>query len=113
MILRKPYAFLIKYFRLIHIIMFVFFIYLVFALREIYIFFKDYIGGNGYMYFENMASKYVSPWLLGIVILLFVLAISIFYLMRKKEKPVLFYRLVMGYTVILLGVLIYYYFFFK
>ena len=61
MILRKPYAFLIKYFKIIHIIMFIFFSYLVFSLRKIYMFFVNYIKTNNYIYFENMAKEYVTP----------------------------------------------------
>ena len=38
MIIRKPYAFLIKYFKVIHIIMFVVFGYFIFAIKDI----KDY-----------------------------------------------------------------------
>ena len=40
MIIRKPYAFLIKYFKVIHITLFVFMTYLLFKTRNIYIFFK-------------------------------------------------------------------------
>ena len=35
MILRKPYAFLIKYFKIIHIVMFLVFGYFVFAINDI------------------------------------------------------------------------------
>ena len=113
MILRKPYAFLIKYFRLIHIIMFIVFSYLVFSLRPIYIFFSDYVSGNNYMYFENMAQKYISPILFVMVIIVMAMAIGIYFLMRKKNKPILFYRLVIIYSFVLLVSLIYFYIFFK
>ena len=113
MILRKPYAFLIKYFRLIHILMFVLFTYLIFSLRPIHIFFSDYLSGNNNMYFENMASKYIPFILFIVVVIILALAIGIFFLMRKKEKPVLFYKLVILYSSILLIALIYFYFFFK
>lgn len=113
MILRKPYAFLIKYFKIIHIVMFFLFAYLVFLIRPIYIYFADSISGNNYMYFENIASRYVSPILFIVVIVIMILAIAIFFLMRKKEKPILFYKLVILYTFVLLVVLIYFYFFFK
>ena len=113
MILRKPYAFLIKYFRLIHFLMFILFAYLVFALRPIYIFCTDYMNGNNNMYFENMANKYIPFHLFIITIVVFTLSIGIFFLMRKKEKPVLFYKLAIVYTILLLFALIYFYLFFK
>ena len=113
MILRKPYAFLIKYFKLIHIIMFVFFSYLVFALRKIFIFFKEYVTSGSFTYTDGMVSKYISPIVYVMVILLLASAIAIFFLMRKKDKPLLFYRITIVYTTILLGAFIYYAVFFK
>ena len=113
MILRKPYAFLIKYFKIIHIVMFFLFAYLVFLIRPIYIFFLESISGNNYMYFENIANRYVPPIVFIVVLVIMVLAIAIFFLMRKKEKPVLFYKLTIVYTFVLLVTLIYFYFFFK
>ena len=113
MILRKPYAILIKYFKPIHILMFIFFSYFVFALRKIYIFFSTYIKTSNFTYIENMSNIYV-PWILFLfVILLLALSIGIFLLMNKKEKPVLFYRVMIGYCVFLLVILIYYVVFFK
>ena len=113
MILRKPYAFLIKYFKLIHIIMFALFSYLVFALRKIYVFFSDYIKTSNFIYTEKITQTYV-PWtLIVIVIILLGLAIGILLLMRKKEKPVLFYKIMIAYTVVLFAVLVYFMGFFK
>ena len=113
MILRKPYAFLIKYFKLIHILMFVFFSYIVFALRKIYIFFADYVKSSSFTYIEGMASRYVSPIVYVLVILLLAGAIAIFFLMRKKDKPLLFYKITIIFTSLLLIAFIYFAFFFK
>ena len=113
MILRKPYAFLIKYFKIIHIIMFIFFSYLVFSLRKIYMFFVNYIKTNNYIYFENMAKEYVTPIMFIMVFIILGAAIAIFLLMRKKEKPVLFYRVLILYSIVLIGVFIYFYSFFN
>lgn len=113
MILRKPYAILIKYFKVIHILMFVSFGYLVFALRKIYVFFSSYIKTSNFTYFENMSSIYVPWFLFFIVIILLGLAIGILLLMNKKEKPVLFYKIMIGFCAFLLIFLIYFLFFFK
>ena len=112
MILRKPYAFLIKYFKIIHIIMFIFFTYLVFALRKIYLFFANYVKTSTFTYVENMASNYITPIMFVMVLIILVLAISIFLLMRKKDKPILFYRILIVYSIVLLISLIYFYSFF-
>ena len=113
MILRKPYAILIKYFKTIHIVMCVLFVYLVFAIRKIYMFFSNYIKTSTFVYSENMVNKYV-PWLLIIIVLvLLALSISIFLLMHKKEKPVLFYRIMIIYCLLLIAMFIFFRVFFK
>ena len=113
MILRKPYAFLIKYFKVIHIIMFVLFSYLVFALRKIYVFFVDYVKSSSFTYIEGMSSKYVSPLVFVMCIILLAGAFGIFFLMRKKDKPLLFYKLTVIHSFVLLIAFIYYKIFFK
>ena len=113
MILRKPYAMLIKYFKLIHIIMFFFFAYLVFVIRKIYLFFSEYVKTSNFTYFEDMTSRYIPIIVFFMIILILGLAIGVFLLMRKKDKPVLFYKLLITYCVILLAVFIYFFAFFK
>ena len=113
MILRKPYAILIKYFKLIHILMFVFFAYFVFVIRKIYLFFSDYVKTSNFTYFEDMTTRYVPIIVFFMVILLLGFAILIFLLMRKKDKPVLFYRLLILYCAILLVLFIYLFIFFR
>lgn len=113
MILRKPYAFLIKYFKAIHITMFIFFSYLVFALRKIYVFFVDYVKSGSFTYIEGMSLKYVSPLMFIMIILILAGSIGIFFLMRKKDKPLLFYKLTIIHTIVLLIASIYFAIFFK
>ncbi len=113
MILRRPFAFLIKYFKLIHIIMFIGFSYLVFVIRKIYVFFSDYVKTSNFTYFENMTSKYVPIFAFIVVLIILGLAISILLLMRRKDKPIAFYKFVIGYCSVLLIALIYFFAFFK
>ena len=108
MILRKPYAFLIKYFKVIHIIMFGVFLYFIFALRKIYTFFVGYVKTGSFTYINNMARSYISPILFVFAILIAISAILIFLLMRKKQKPVLFYRVLIVYSIFLLVALTFY-----
>ena len=113
MILRRPYAILIKYFKLIHIIMFIFFAYFVFVIRKIYLFFSDYVKTSNFTYFEDMTARYVPIFVFFMIILLLGFAIGIFLLMRRKDKPVLFYRILITYLCILLVVFIYLFIFFN
>ena len=89
MILRKPYAFLIKYFKLIHIVLFLLSGYMFFRLRDMYVFFKDFVKNDVYLYVENIASHYISTMMFVAVIVTLIMVIAIFHLMRQKEKPVL------------------------
>lgn len=91
MIIRKPYAFLIKYFKIIHITLFFLIIYLVIKTRNLYIFFKDFSSTGTYTYIENMATNYVTVFMIITSIILIGLLLSIFFLMKQKEKKVKFY----------------------
>ena len=102
MILRKPYAFLIKYFKIIHIILFLIFTYLVFAIRNIYMFFVNYVKNDNFTYLENMASKYMSTLILFLSVLIIAFGVSVYLLMKKKQKPILFYKILIIYGIVLL-----------
>ena len=93
MIIRKPYAFLIKYFKVIHITIFVIAIYLLIKSRNIYVFYGDYLISGTYNYIENMALSYVHPFMIIVSILLMGIFLLIYLLMKQKEKKVLYYLL--------------------
>ena len=98
MVIRKPYAFLIKYFKIIHIVIFITLIFLLFKLRAIYIFFKNYLLNGTYLYVNNMAGKYVGiPLILTIVVLIGIFLL-IFLLMKQKKKPIIYYISALVYT---------------
>lgn len=102
MILRKPYAFLIKNFKLIHIILFFICTILLFRLRSVYVFFDSIVTTDAYTYLEDMASHYVP---ISSIILAFVMGISafiIYKLMKSKDKPVLYYLFFIIYSVALI-----------
>ncbi len=91
MIIRKPYAFLIKYFKVIHLILFFGILYLLFRTKNIFEFFKDFSSTGTYTYIENLALKYINPIMIVIAILLVGLFLLIYFLMKQKEKKVLYY----------------------
>ena len=91
MIIRKPYAFLIKYFKIIHIILFLLITYMLFQVRNIYVFFSNFLKTGTYTYFENMASRYVSILMIIFSIILVAFVLLIFFLMKQKKKPVFYY----------------------
>lgn len=91
MILRKPYAFLIKHFKLIHIILTVLmylFLQKMFTITE---FLNEYISRGTYRQETGIVSKYIGLWgfLLPIVIITIILVII--YLLKLKQKPIKYY----------------------
>ena len=101
MIIKKPYAFLIKYFKIIHIIMFIMFGYFVFALKDILDYFTSAVLSN------NMSSivsnnTYFSFWYVLFAILLLLASIAILFLMIQKKKPFIFYILTGIYAFLLI-----------
>ena len=102
MIFKKPYGFLIKHFRIIHIIITLLTIYIAFNTRNILSFFRRFIS-NGYSItvVDNMAAQYIN-WTLYIAIFLALASlIIVFILLRMKKKPNKMYLAAIIYYVIL------------
>ena len=103
MIIRKPYAFLIKYFKIIHIFLFLFISYLAFKTKDIYIFFKDFLKNGTYTYEEYMASQYINPLMIILTIFLIGILLAIYFLMKQKGKKVFYYfSAIIFYTISLI-----------
>lgn len=105
MILKKPYAFLIKYFKIIHIVLFALFAYVAFFSKSIVNFFKDYIKFTGNI--EVISSKYLTPLVIISILLTIILTSIIFLLMRYKKKPRILY-IIIGLVSIVSMILILY-----
>ena len=91
MILRKPYAFLIKHFRLLHAIITVCMVYLTYRTYKIYSYLSDYIR-SGSLKVEKVDIDLIfnkTMFILPIVILLVLLILLI--VMIRKHKPKTFY----------------------
>lgn len=87
MILRKPYAFFIKYFRLINLIMAILMGILIYRTGIIAKFFNDYIkdyvtASNGFM-----VSNYISLYSFLLALLIIILTIVVLSVLFVKDKP--------------------------
>ena len=100
MIIRKPYAFLIKYFKVIHILMFIVFGYYIFALQDIKDYFSNAVITNNYVSIGN--ESYFGVLYILFAILLLGASIAILFLMRQKKKPYLYYIGTGGYAFLLI-----------
>lgn len=107
MIVRKPYAFLIKHFKLIHFFLFGFMLYLSFKTTNVLKYVKTFIGTVTPE--RDLASNYISIFMFISIIFILFISIVIYFLMRYKKKPKTIYFLtILGY-VILFGIYIYSY----
>ncbi len=108
MILRKPYAFLIKYFKIIHAIMVAFIFYITLKTYNIFNFLGTYISnGQVLSTYDDISKIYVNSWFIFSVCLLILISSLVLYLMRYKKKPCLFYIFVSAIHILLLIFLIF------
>ena len=100
MVLKKPYAFLIKNFMLIHIILSVLMIYVCSQYRNILSFIKQYINNTASI---STAGSIIGLTLFLAIVLIIGIAFAIFWLLKYKKKPKLLYLINIGfYTIILI-----------
>ena len=98
MILKKPYAFLVKHFRMIHVLLLLSASYLMYKSWNIASFFEKYISDNLRVYsikMDELASTYVTIPMFIVSFAIFILTGVILYLMKHKKKPIFFYLYIM------------------
>ena len=101
MILRKPYAFLIKNFKIIHLFISLLLIYLIKRTYNIISFYKSYSQNS---LIEVIPSHYTGFLIYFSIILLIGLVVAIVFLLKKKNKPILFYIItIIVYVAIFIG----------
>ena len=84
MVLRKPYAFLIRHFKTIHLILVALMVILAYKMYQISAFLGSYVESGDYRAISGVASKYVG--ILGFLIPLLILFLlgSIAFLLKRK-----------------------------
>lgn len=104
MILRKPYAFFIKYFKILHAIIALLIAFLLYRSFTIYNFFRayidDYSGALNEFSPSSLINMYSFILTLGIIILIIVLLSVMIY--KKKPKALYIYSLIAYIAVIIL-----------
>ena len=108
MILKKPYAFLIKHFKLIHFILAILLCFIAVKYINVVSFFTGYVSNN-YMVSSTygLASKYIPIVLFISVLLSVTLAVTITLLLNHKNKPMALYILIVVYYSILFFIFLY------
>jgi len=106
-IIRKPYAFLIKHFRMIHLVLSIFVFYLITKTSGMFKFFNDYVK-NGYYTYSNDLG-YINFYMFIAIILILLLAAFVYLLMRWKKKSRIFYMSIcVFYFILFVGFLVYF-----
>ena len=102
MVLKKPYAFLIKYFRIIHIILAIPMIYLVVKTTNIVNFFNDYIANNYSLTINgDLSSIFINGFMYLGIFLIIISSLAVYLLFKYKEKPRKHYIAIIIYYLIL------------
>lgn len=99
MVFKKPYAFLIKYFKILHLILSGLTLYLSFKILKLVRFFNDYASSGYYNSNSNIAGSYINFFMYLAVIIILSLAIFIYMLMRNKKKNTKFYVALIAYYI--------------
>lgn len=101
MIIRNPYGFIAKHFKLINIVLIVLMVYLLLQLGDISGFFNDYIG-NGYSTPETSFSDvYVNGLMYGATFIIMFINIIIYIVFASKKKNNNIYLINALYCIIL------------
>ena len=95
MIIRKPYAFLIKYFQKINILLLLLVIFIYYKDFRLYQFAKEYLATASYNVSINPISNYVNIYTTLSFMLIIIITAVLSYLLKRKDKPYFSYILML------------------
>lgn len=87
MIIRKPYAFLIKNFKKIHIFLLILGMIIYIKHFKLVTFVKEFVDLGTYDIYNNPISKYIPWYIYFIIIILIIITTLLTSLFKKKNKP--------------------------
>lgn len=102
MVIKKPYAFLIRNFRIIHAVLFAMLLYLTISTFGIYSFFSDYATNHYYINTGNLASDNISFFMYLAALVALGVSSLIYFILALKKKSTKIYLIVAIYCVILM-----------
>ncbi len=101
MVFKKPYAFLIKYFKIINLILSILVFYLVYKLNNLHKLINQvYIGSVSN--YSSLKSNYLGWRLYFTIFIIAIILIFIIMLLKKKKKPLKDYSMLLIYIVVVL-----------
>ena len=87
MIIRKPYAFLIKHFKKVHIALLVLCCYIYYITNKVNGFLNEFMQLGSYDSYNEPITKYLSPLTFLALLAIIGVSITLVLLLKKKEKP--------------------------
>jgi len=111
-VLRKPYAFLIKHFKKINVLLLLLVIFAAYKDIKLYGFLKDYVSTAIYNNTLDPISNYVNLWGILSLFLILIISCTLTYLLKYKNKPYAFYLYIVLSNLLTLIIFLYmrYYF---
>ncbi len=91
MVLRKPYAFLIKHFKKINVLLLLLVIFVAYQDIKLYGFLRDYVSTAIYNNALDPISNYVTLWGFLSLFIILIISCTLGYLLKYKNKPYIFY----------------------
>ena len=104
MVFRKPYAFLIKNFKKVHIILLILCGFIYYKTMQLDSFVSEFISYLTYDSYLEPITKYTSPLFYLVSVLVIVITGSLVVLLRRKEKPWKLYLIPFLDYLLLIGV---------
>lgn len=108
-IIRKPYAFLIKHFRMIHLFMFACVLFVSYKSTALLNFFNSYVKNGYYSYINNLAGSLINFYLFLSIIIIILLGLIIYILLKWKDKKRTLYIFICCFYLILFVAFIIYF----
>ena len=96
MIIRKPYAFLMKNFRKIHILLLALSIFVFFKTNIFLTFVKQYMNTKVYNPLVESVKVYASDFLFLSILLIIAIIGTVIFLLKRKKKPIIDYIVVLA-----------------
>ncbi len=109
MILRRPYALLIKYFRVIHLVLLALSIYITYKTNIISSFFRNYIANNySAIITENFSSNFIDFSIYLAIVAVLIILIAVMYLLIFKKKKQKFYSIAIIFYIAIIVMIFFY-----
>ena len=87
MIIRKPYAFLIKNFKKIHIFLLILSLYVLYQIINVSVFVNEFMRLGTYDFFKDPITNHITWYLTLSIFLLIIGSSAILFLLNHKKKP--------------------------